>query len=273
MALNDQERVEKLGAAADFMKRYKDGAPEDGISGDEALNNFQAVLPKVSGGELQSITEEAFGNLSGEQRQHLGNMIQQRSGGQFNNVDLSDPKEFAQVASNFRSDSGSGIAGLLGLGGVADPSQAEGGGGLLSGLLGGLLGGGNDNAAAQNTQTQGLESLISNPIVRALLGGIAAIAMQRILGGAAGKSGGGIEDIIGSLIGGGGSSSSGGSSGSNAISGGGLDDLLGGLIGGGSGKSGGGIQDIFGGLIGGGNQGDTNPSTPKTPGNHSKNEI
>ena len=261
-SLSHDEKVAKLKSAVDFVQRYDEGPPEEGISGDEALGNFEAVSSKISNDDFQAALTDSYARLSPDQRSQLSEMVRQRAPGQLDNVNFNDPQEFAQAATSFGNGGPAGLTELLGISGATNAVDG-GGGGMLSGLLGGLLGGDDsDNRARQGAQSQGLESLISNPIVRALLGGIAAYAMKRILGGAAGggsrsgtagATGGGIEDMLGGLLGGGGSRGGGGN----------LDDILGGLIGGG--KGGGSLDDILGGLVGGGGQGGQGGSSPDSP--------
>jgi hypothetical protein len=62
-----------------------------------------------------------------------------------------------------------GLAGLLGGSGVG--GMFGGGGGGLGGMLGGALGG----------QSQG--GMMQNPMAKAVMGGIAAMAMKRMMGG------------------------------------------------------------------------------------------
>jgi hypothetical protein len=272
-SLSHDEKVAKLKSAVDFVQRYDEGPPDEGISGDEALGNFEAVSSNISNDDFQAALTDSYARLSQDQRSQLSEMVRQRAPGQLDNVNFNDPQEFAQAATSFGSGGPAGLTELLGISGATNAVDGGGGGGMLSGLLGGLLGGGDsDNRSQQGAQSQGLESLISNPIVRALLGGIAAYAMKRMFGGAggggsrsssAGATGGGIEDMLGGLLGGGG--------------GGNLDDILGGLVGGsGSGKGGGSLDDILGGLVGGGGQsgqGGSSPLKPKSPGKDRSREI
>jgi hypothetical protein len=55
--------------------------------------------------------------------------------------------------------------------------------GMLDSLLGGLMGGGGGNAGGSpNAGTGGLGGLLSSPIAKAAIGGIAAMAMSRLMG-------------------------------------------------------------------------------------------
>lgn len=220
----DESEARKVGKATDFVRRYNDGPPEENISGEEAVDNYQRIAGKLSPEQLEEASTEAFERMSPEQRKQLGGLLKQSGGAP--DFDPEDPRQLAHAATAFQSSQPNGLAGLFGLGG--------------------------GSAAAQQG---GASDILGNPMVKAALGGIAAIAMKKFLGG----SGGGLGSLIGGLIGGGGGGSSRASSQAGAT-GGGIDDFLGGLIGGGGGGSqqprgGGGLEDIIGGLIGGGSGG------------------
>jgi hypothetical protein len=144
--------------AQDFVSRYDQGSPYEGISDDEVLNNYQRVAGRISPQEYEDSATEAYARLSPQERQQFAQYLQQQGGvgAEFNS---DDPRQLAQYTSRLHQEQPDGIAGLLG--GM--------GGGGLGGLLGGALGG----------QSGGT---LQNPMAKAVLGGIAAMAMKRMMG-------------------------------------------------------------------------------------------
>ena len=143
----------------DFTQRYDNGAPWDGISDQEAMERYQQVAPHLPPDMYQQSAQEAFSRLTPQQRTQFGQYLQQQARQQHVQVpDLNqdgiddrfqDPNYLAQVA------------------GRMDQQQP----GLLGQLLGGAGGGG------------GGQSMLANPIAKAALGGIAAVAMKKMMGG------------------------------------------------------------------------------------------
>ena len=150
----------------DFIQRYDRGAPWEGISDREALERYQQVAPQLPPGMYQDSSEQAFRQLTPQQRLEFGRYLQRQApqygfGGQDLNGDgiedrFQDPAYLSQVTGRMHEQ---------------QP-------GLLGQVLGGALGGGGGGAG----------SLLSSPIAKAALAGIAAVAAQRYLG--SGKSGG-----------------------------------------------------------------------------------
>ncbi len=159
---------------SEFTNRYEQGAPWDGISDDEAYNRYQQVAPQLPPDVYQRSAQESFSRLSPQQRMELGRHIQQRApqyGVNFPDLNqdgqddrLQDPGFLAQMTGRIHQQQ----PGLLGqiLGG--------GGGGGLGGALGGALGGGGGGGGG---------GMLSNPIAKAALGGIAAMAVKNMMGG------------------------------------------------------------------------------------------
>jgi hypothetical protein len=146
--------------AQDFISRYEQGSPYDNIDDDEVLNNYQSVAGRLSPQEFEDSAADAYERLSPEERRQLAQYLQEQGGQDFAQTD--DPRELARYTSQMQSQQPDGLAGLLG-------------GGGLSGMLGSALGG--------QSQGQGQGGMMQNPIAKAVLGGIAAMAMKRLLGG------------------------------------------------------------------------------------------
>jgi hypothetical protein len=145
--------------AEDFVNRYEQGAPWDNISDEEALHNYQAVAGRLSPEEMEDSAAEAYARLSPQERRHFAEYLQQRGGAQLGPDDYDDPRQLARATSRYQAQQPEGLAGLLG------------GGGGLSSMLGGALGGGGSQGA-----------MLQGPIGKAVMGGIAAMAMKKMMG-------------------------------------------------------------------------------------------
>jgi len=139
----------------DFVNRYDTGAPWDGISDQEAYSRYQQVAPQLSPQMYQESAQEAFSRLSPQQRLQLGQHLQQQTRQQ--GLDVPD----------FNQD---GIDDRL-----QDPGYLARATGQLQqqqpGILGDLLSGG------------GGQNMLQSPIAKAALGGIAAMAVRKMMSG------------------------------------------------------------------------------------------
>ncbi len=141
----------------DFVNRYDQGPPWAGISDQEAVHRYQQVAPQLPPDTYQQSAEEAFARMSPQQRQEFARYLQQRS--QQHGVDFpdfnrdgiddryQDPGQLARVTSRMEQQQ--------------------------PGILGDLLGGGGGGGG----------SMLNNPLAKAALAGIAAMAAQRFLSG------------------------------------------------------------------------------------------
>lgn len=138
----------------DFVNRFQQGSPTEGYSSQEAVQRFQQVAPNLPPQEFQASAVEAFEKLSPDQRMQFGQMLEQSAQQQGVSVpqgaQYQNPQQLAQV--------------------VTDVHQQQ------PGLLTQLLGGG---GGAQGGQSGA--GMLSNPIAKAALAGIAAMAAQRML--------------------------------------------------------------------------------------------
>ncbi|MGI8484751.1 MAG: hypothetical protein ACR2OU_10870 [Thermomicrobiales bacterium] len=186
----DQNDDQKRNQAQDFVNRYEQGAPADGITADEAVSNYQAVAGQISPQELEDSADEAFQRLSPDERREFAQWLKERGGDQVGDLNGDDPRQMAQVTTHLQQNQPDGLAGLLGGGSLA--SILGGGGGLggliggnssnnsgIGGMLTGAMGGGRGR---QQDQGGGMSDMLQNPIARAVLGGIAAMAMKKMMG-------------------------------------------------------------------------------------------
>lgn len=153
--------------ARDFISRYEQGSPYDNIGDDEVLNNYQSVAGRLSPQDFEDSAAEAYERLSPEERRQFAQYLQEQGGQDFAHTD--DPRQLARYTSRMQAQQPQGLAGLLGGGDLG--GMLGGGGGGLGGMLGGALGG----------QSQG--GMMQNPMAKAVMGGIAAMAMKRMMGG------------------------------------------------------------------------------------------
>lgn len=152
----------------DFVNRYQQGAPYDGISGEEAYQRYQQVAPQLPQDVYEQSAQDAFSRMAPQDRQQFGQMLRQQAqqqGYNFPDLDadgpdahdrMQDPRYLAQMTGQLHQQQ--------------------------PGLLGQLLGGGQ-----QMSGGGGVGSLLSNPLAKAALGGIAAMAVQRMMSGGFGQ--------------------------------------------------------------------------------------
>lgn len=161
----------------DFADRYDRGAPYDGITDQEALENYRRVAPQLPPQMYQESAQESFSRLSPQERTQLGQYLAHQS---------------RQQGHNFPDFNGDGVddryqdpAYLAQAAGRMQQQQP----GLMEQLLGGALGGGGSQmmGARQMGGGQmggaGMGNILSNPIAKAALAGIAATAAKKMLSG------------------------------------------------------------------------------------------
>src|SRR5690349_20560916 len=139
----------------DFVQRYEQGAPWDGYSDQEAVQRYQEVAPQIPQDQYVQAAEQAFDRLSPQQRQGFGQFLQQRAQSQGVGlpVQSTSPQQLQQ----------SGF--LAQMAGQLHQQQP----GLLGELLGGSGGGGG--------------GMLSSPVAKAALAGVAAMAVKNMMGG------------------------------------------------------------------------------------------
>lgn len=148
----------------DFSRRYDQGAPWDGFDEQEAMTRYSQVAPQIPPDVYQRSAQESFSRLDPQQRVQLGRYIQQRApqyGVNFPDANqdgqddrLQDPGYLAQMTGRIHQQQ--------------------------PGLLGQILGGGGGGAAGGGGMGGGM---LANPIAKAALGGIAAMAVKQMMGG------------------------------------------------------------------------------------------
>jgi hypothetical protein len=164
---DDEDEPVRRQRATDFIDRYERGRPYDGIGDGEVIQNYQTVAGRLSPQEYEEAAAEAFGRLSREERRELRRRLRQQRGAEMRDDDDDDPRTMARELSQVRQQ------------GSDDPLGGLFGGGGLGGMLGGMMGGG--GSSTQGSSASG--DLLGGPLGKAVLGGVAAFAMKKMMGG------------------------------------------------------------------------------------------
>ena len=133
----------------DFVKRYDQGAPWDGISHDEAVSRYQQVSEQLPRQDYEDAAEQSFSRLSPQERQEFFEFMRQRAQQQNASVpdvqqqSFNDPRELARVTGQMHEQQPNILTQLL---------QSAGGAG-------------------------------GSPVVKGALSGIAAMAAKKFMGG------------------------------------------------------------------------------------------
>ena len=150
--------------ATDFAKRYDQGDPWDGIDDDEAVTEYRRVAPRLKKEEYEEAAREAYAKLRPAQRRELAQLLQKQARqrklavGRLSDEEAEDPAALGRYTAGMQQE------------------QPD----LLGSLLGGLRGGG--RGASAGTAQGGAGDLLSSPIAKAVLAGIAATAMKKVMG-------------------------------------------------------------------------------------------
>lgn len=155
----------------DFTERYDRGAPWDGIRDDEVVERYQRVGRQLPPDVYEESAEEAFAQMSPEQRREFGEYMRHQS--RERNLDIFDRDGDGR---DDRLDNPRVLAKATGRMHQQQPD-------LLGGMLGGMLGGGGGNNRGRQGDGGGMGDMLSNPIAKAALAGITAMAAKKMMGG------------------------------------------------------------------------------------------
>ncbi len=144
----------------DFLNRFEEGPPAEGYDDREVLDRYGEVAHKVPPSDYEQAARDAFGHLSQADREEFGQLLagQARSKG----LDLS----------GLTPAQGQGFGDLDWLANIT--SQIHQQPGLLRDILGGSTGTGEASSSG---------GILSSPLAKAALAGIAAMLVKRVLGG------------------------------------------------------------------------------------------
>lgn len=160
----------------DFVNRYQQGPPHEGITDEETGQRYNEMAGQLDPNTYQQAARDSFANMPPEHREQFGQQLQGLA--QQNGMNLpyqagtTDPQQLAEMTTQVHQQNPGLLGSLLSeaapmamgmMGGEMMGGGMSGMGGPMGGMLGGMGGG--------------------NPIARAALGGIAAMAAQRMMGG------------------------------------------------------------------------------------------
>jgi hypothetical protein len=143
----------------DFVKRYEQGNPSEGYSDQEVLKRYGEVSHAVPPDQYAQAAQEALGKLSPEERAEFLKMLQERAaarGVKLPGKVASDPKDLGQVLTDLHEK----------------PGQ-----------LRDILGGGDAQPQAQAPASNPIIDMLSSPQAKAVLAGIAAMVIKRVMQG------------------------------------------------------------------------------------------
>jgi len=183
----------------EFADSYSQGAPYDGISDDEAVSRYGQVAGEVDPATYRDSARDALANMAPDEReqyaQQLGGAADQQGIGHGWDGRSTDPDSLAAMTSTVHQQNPDLLSSLLGgTGGGAGLGSLLGGGGGLGGLLGGRGGSGGGLGGVLGGG-QGAGQGGGNPVMKAALAGIAAMAARRMMGGGSGA--GGLGGLLG----------------------------------------------------------------------------
>ena len=143
----------------DFVKRYEQGDPSEGYSDQEVLKRYGEVSHAVPPDEYAQAAQEALGKLSPEERAEFLEMLQERAaarGVKLPGKVASDPKDLGEVLRDLHEKPGQ-LRDILGGGNIGQPQ-------------------------AQASGSNPITDMLSSPMAKAVLAGIAAIVVKRMMG-------------------------------------------------------------------------------------------
>lgn len=142
----------------DFVDRYEQGDPSEGYSDQEVLKRYGEVSHAVPPDQYAQAAQEALGKLSPEERAEFLKMLQERAaarGVKLPGKVASNPKDLGQVLTDLHEKPGQ-LRDILG--GGAQPQE---------------------QAPASNP----IIDMLSSPQAKAVLAGIAAMVVKRVMQG------------------------------------------------------------------------------------------
>ena len=144
----------------DFVNRYEQGHPSEGYSDQEVLKRYGDVSHAVPPNQYTQAAIEALGKLSPEERAAFVKMLQERAatlGVTLPRQVAPEPKELGQVLTDLHGK----------------PGQ-----------LRDMLGGGDVQPGEQPQRSNPLIAILGSPQAKAVLAGIAAMVVKRVMQGA-----------------------------------------------------------------------------------------
>jgi hypothetical protein len=144
----------------DFVDRYEQGNPSEGYSDQEVLKRYGDVSHAVSPDQYAQAATEALSKLSPEERAAFVKMLQQRAAARGVTIPAQvapEPKELGEVLTDLHGKPGQ-LRDILGSDETAEP---------------------NEQAQTSNP----LIDMLASPQAKAVLAGIAAMVVKRVMQG------------------------------------------------------------------------------------------
>ena len=192
----------KTAKAQDFFDRATGAKQGAEITGDEAVGHLNSLLKDANSDQVEKATKAAIANLPSDQQKEFADYVNKlhtrtpSSSGASTNLNVDDiSKMFGQAGGSATSvnDLLGSLSGMLGgaSGGTGGSTAAATGGiiAMISSLLSGLFGGkkstttATTNASATASAAAGdldVGNIVSGPIGKAVIGGIAAYLMKEM---------------------------------------------------------------------------------------------
>src|SRR5215813_9365116 len=145
----------------DFVNRYEQGQPSEGYSDQEVLKRYGEVSHAVPPDQYAKAAQEALSKLSPDERAEFLKMLQERAaarGVQLPGKMASDPKDLGNVLTDLHEKPGQ-LRDILGPRGAQPQEQAS--------------------------SSNPIGDMLSSPMAKAVLAGIAAMVVKRMMGGRA----------------------------------------------------------------------------------------
>jgi hypothetical protein len=142
----------------DFVNRYEQGEPSEGYSDQEVLKRYGEVSHAVSPDQYAKAAQEALDKLSPEERAEFVKMLQERAAARGVTLPRKlapEPKELGEVLTDLHQK----------------PGQ-----------LRDILGGGDARPQEQASASSPIADMLSSPMAKAVLAGIAAMVVKRVMG-------------------------------------------------------------------------------------------
>ena len=142
----------------DFVSRYEQGAPSEGYSDQEVLKRYSEVAHAVAPDHYAQAAEEALSKLSPAERAALVKMLQDQAAARGVTLPPTvapEPKELGQVLTDLHGK----------------PGQ-----------LRDMLGGGDAQPREQTQRSNPIIDMLGSPQAKAVLAGIAAMVVKRVMG-------------------------------------------------------------------------------------------
>ena len=143
----------------DFVNHYEQGAPSEGYSDQEVLKRYGEVAHAVPRDQYAQAAQEALAKLSPEQRAAFVKMLQEQAAARGVTLPqqvVPEPKELGKVVTDLHE---------------------------TPGQLRDILSGGNVQAGEQAAGPNPITEILSSPMAKALLAGVAAMVVKRVMQG------------------------------------------------------------------------------------------